>query len=47
MTAEQFARICEDFRAELCQDSGMAAYLEQRDAYERRLLGLPPKEVKA
>ncbi len=46
MTAEQFARICQDFRAQLCADPGMARYLEQRAAMARRVLGLPPKETK-
>jgi hypothetical protein len=45
MTAQQFARICQDFRAELCAHPSMARYLEQRDAYERRRLGLPVKET--
>ncbi len=47
MTPEQFAMLCDAFQRMLRQDPVFAKYLDARDVYERRRLGLPPKETKS
>ena len=46
MTPEHFAQLCDVFERMLRQDPLFAKYLDARDVYERRRLGLPTTEYK-